>query len=86
MEPLLYVFRIKSGGKAEYVGSTQTPESARELVISKASEPTERFAIYNVLTHEITYLSANELIDQNSSLPRTSSSAVSPESRAKRPK
>jgi hypothetical protein len=86
MEQLFHIFRLTPDGKVEYVGSTQTSESARELVVAKALEPTERFAIYNVLTHEITYLHAKEVVDESSPPTRASPSAISPEIRTKRPK
>jgi hypothetical protein len=59
MEQLFHIFRHQPDDRLEFVGSTQTLESSRQLVRSKASELTERFAIYNVLTHEITYLRAD---------------------------
>jgi len=86
MEQLFHIFRLDPDGKVDYVGSAQTPESARELVVLKAFERTERFAIYDVLTHEITYLHANEVIDETSQPTRTSSSVQSREPRTKRPK
>ena len=86
MEQLFHIFRLTPDGKVEYVGSTQTSESARELVVAKALEPAERFAIYNVLTHEITYLHAKEVVDESSPPTRASPSAISPEIRTKRPK
>ena len=86
MEQLFHIFRLTPDGKVEYVGSTQTSESARELVVAKALEPTERFAIYNVLTHEITYLQAKEVVGESSRPTQASPSAISPAIRTKRPK
>ena len=86
MEQLFHIFRLDPGGKVDYVGSAQTLESSRELVLLKAFELTERFAIYNVLTHEITYLHASEVVDETSSSTRSSSSAMSPKTRTKPPK
>ena len=63
------IFRLSSGGGLAYVGSTQTAESSRWLVISNAFDLTEPFAIYNALTHEITYLHAEEAVDEPSAEP-----------------
>jgi len=63
MEQLFHVFRDRPNGKLEFVGSTQTLDSARTQVRSKASGPTERFAIFNLLAHEITYLRADEAVN-----------------------
>ena len=40
-----HVFRQYLNGRLEFVGSTLTLESSRQLVRSKALGPTERFAI-----------------------------------------
>jgi hypothetical protein len=61
MGPLFHIFRHKANRTLEFVGSTQTLEASRQLVKSKAAEPSERFAIYSVLTGEITYLNADEV-------------------------
>ena len=45
MEQSFHVFRQYLNGRLEFVGSTQTIESSRQLVRSKGSGPTERFAI-----------------------------------------
>jgi hypothetical protein len=37
----------------EFVGSTQTEEASRQLVKSKAVEPSERFAVYSVVKSAI---------------------------------
>jgi len=76
MEQLFHVFRHNPNGRLEFVGSTQTLESSWKLVRSKASGPTERFAIYNLLAHEITYLRADEAIDETSPPNRTPSGTV----------
>jgi len=60
MRPLFHIFRQNANRTLEYVGSTQTQEASRYLVKSKAAEPSERFAIYSVVTGEITYLRADE--------------------------
>ena len=39
--------------KLEFVGSTQTEEASRQLVKSKAVEPSERFAVYSVVKSAI---------------------------------
>jgi hypothetical protein len=75
VEQLFHVFRQYLNGRLEFVGSTQTLESSRQLVRSKASAPTERFAIYNLLAHEIIYLRADEAIDETSP-QRTASGTV----------
>jgi len=71
MEQSFHVFRQYLNGRLEFVGSTQTIESSRQLVRSKGSGPTERFAIYNLLAHEITYLRADEAVDETSPPNRT---------------
>ena len=58
-----HVFRRRQNGRLEFVGSAQTLESSRRLVKSNASGPTERFAIYNLLKHEIIFLCADEAVD-----------------------
>jgi hypothetical protein len=73
MEQLFHVFRQYLNGRLEFVGSTQTLESSRQLVRSKASGPTERFAIYNLLAHEIIYLRADEAVDETTPPNRTPS-------------
>ena len=64
MEQLFHIFRDRPNGKLEFVGSTQTLESARQLVRSKASGPAERFAIFNLSVHEITYLRGDEAVEE----------------------
>jgi len=64
MEQSFHVFRQYLNGRLEFVGSVQTLESSRQLVRSKASGSTERFAIYNLLAHEIIFLRAEEAVDQ----------------------
>ena len=86
MEQLFHIFRLSTDGKVDYVGSAQTLESSRELVILKALELTERFAIYNVLTHEIIYLHASDVVDETSPSTRSSPIAISPKTRTKPPK
>jgi len=76
MEQLFHVFRQYLSGRLEFVGSTQTIESSRQLVRSKASGPAERFAIYNLLVHEIIYLRADEAIDETSQPNQTPSGTV----------
>jgi hypothetical protein len=60
---LFHIFRHDRDGRLEFVGSTQTLQASRQLIRWKASEPTERFAIYNASTHEITHLHAAEAVD-----------------------
>jgi hypothetical protein len=64
MEQLFHIFRDRPNGKLELVGSAQTLESSLKLVRSKASGPTERFTIFNLMAHEITYLRADEAVDE----------------------
>jgi hypothetical protein len=59
MERVFDIFRHNPDGRLVFVGSAQTLQSSHQLVRSTASAPTERFAIYNVFTREITYLSAD---------------------------
>jgi hypothetical protein len=77
MEQSFHVFRQYLNGRLEFVGSTQTLESSRQLVRSKASGPAERFAIYNLLAHEIIYLRADEVFDETSSRPNPSDTVSS---------
>jgi hypothetical protein len=77
MEQLYHVFRQCLNGRLEVVGSAQTLESSLKLVRSKASGATERFAIYNLLAHEITYLRADEAAEETSTSNRTPSGTVS---------
>ena len=76
MEQSFHVFRQYVNGRLEFVGSTPTLESSRQLVRSKASGPTERFAIYNLLAHEITYLRADETAEETNTSNRTASGTV----------
>jgi len=69
VEQLFHIFRDRPNGKLEFVGSAQTLESSLKLVRSRASGPTERFTIFNLSAHEITYLRADEAIDE-SNLPK----------------
>jgi hypothetical protein len=73
MEQLFHVFRVNPNGRLEFVGSTQSLESSRQLVRSKASGPAERFAIYNLLAHQITYVSADEAVDATERHPPSGS-------------
>lgn len=59
-ELLFHVFRHDREGRLEFVGSTQTLDSSRHIVRSKTFEPMEEFVIYNVLTHELVYLRADQ--------------------------
>jgi hypothetical protein len=77
MEQLFHIFRQYLNGRLEFVGSAQTLESSLKLVRSKAVEPTERFAIYNLVAHEIYYLRADETVDEASPPQRTPSGTVS---------
>ena len=77
MEQLFHVFRQYVNGRLEFVGGAQTLESSRQLVRSQASGPTERFAIYNLLAHEITFLRADEVIDETSPRPNPSGTVSS---------
>ena len=43
-------------------------ESSLKLIGSKASGPSERFTIFNLLAHEITYLRADEAVDETNAL------------------
>jgi hypothetical protein len=70
MEQLFHIFRDRPNGKLEFVGNAQSLESSLQLVRSKASGPTERFAIFNLLAHEITYLRADEAVDETNT-PKT---------------
>jgi hypothetical protein len=64
LEQLFHFFRRNPNGRLEFVGSAQILESSLKLVRSKAVEPTERFAIYNLMAHEIIYLRADEPVDE----------------------
>ena len=68
MEQLFHIFRDRPNGKLEFVGSAQTLESSLKLIGSKASGPTERFTIFNLLAHEIIYLRADEAVDETNAL------------------
>ena len=73
MEQSFHVFRQYLNGRLEFIGSPQTLESSRQLVRSKASGPAERFAIYNLVAHEIYYLRADEGVDETTPPNRTPS-------------
>jgi hypothetical protein len=63
MEPFFHVFRHNADDAFQFVGSAQSLESSRELVRLQASEPKKQFVIYDVLTHEITYLRAEDVVE-----------------------